>query len=229
MKLQNIIIWFLGMGLITLLGYLTYDWFSDRYVFYLNLAIIVCCYTLPFYVYSGTFGFREEFEGEVPSTGVRIYILWSYIFMALSMIALGKFLHLSFLWQLFFHLSFLFLVVIGLLLANASVTRLGAVSNQSIMKQKNKEELTIVAHKALLIATNNKSMDPSILSDLINFVEKIAYITPSNSSAAQIIESELQESISTLATLISSRAENESISNSLEKAKNILSQRMKIY
>ncbi len=229
MKLQNIIIWFLGLGIITLLGYLVYDWFCDSRVFYLNCAVIICCYTLPFYVYSGTFGLREEFEDEVPSTGVRVYIFWSYVFLALSVVVVGSLLYLSFLWQLFFHLVLLFFVVIGLLLANASVTRLETVSNQSVVKHASEDELIGGARKALLMASNSKSQDPAFISDLTKFVEKVSCITPSNSSAAQLLESELLVAITSLTTLISSDVEKDTINQSLEKAKTILSHRMRTY
>ena len=229
MKTSNIIIWLLGVGLIVFLCVLVSDLFEDKNVLYLDGCVLIFSYTLSLYVYGGLYVSREEFASDVPATGVKMYTLGTYCTLAIVCILIGYRFTIDFRWQLFFQLCLLVFVVVGMLLANASVNRLASVANESQKRHAYVDNLSVVVQQIQLAASLNNSLDPAIKQDISKFVERVSYISPSNSQTAKMLESSLANSVSSLSSLLSTGGSDEQISRELDNAKTILAQRIKTY
>ena len=229
MKTSNLIIWLIGIGLIAFLSFLVSDFFKDKSILLLDTAVLMIIYTLALYIYGGLFASQEEFASDVPATGVKLYSFWAYCPLALLCIFYGYAYEIPFNWQLFIQACFLFLLIVGLFISNASVERLAEVSNKSQVRHASTDNLSAIAQQMKLAASLNKSIDPELQKDISRFVERVGYISPSNSPAAIMQEEMLRSSIGHLASLVQSNAPIDQLLKELEDAKTILSQRIKTY
>ena len=229
MKLSNLLIWLVGVGLIIVLSFLVSDLFEDKSILLLDTAVLMIIWTLALYVYGGLFVSQEEFTSDVPATGVKLYTLWTYCSLALLCIFAGFAYQIPFKWQLFIQACFLFLFIIGMIISNASVERMTEVANKSQVKHASKDNLSAMAQQMKLAASLNRFINPDIQKEIAKFVERVGYISPSNSPAAVMQEEMLRSSIGHLTTLAQSNAPIEQLLTELEDAKTILSQRIKTY
>ena len=229
MKLSNILIWLIGIGLIVVLSVLVSGLFEDKSVLLLDTAVLMICWTLALYIYGGLFVSQEEFASDVPATGVKLYSLWTYCPLAFLCIFVGYAYKIPFKWQLFIQACFLFLFIIGLIISNASVERLTEVANKSQVRHASKDNLSALAQQMKLAASLNHSIDQEIQKEISKFAERVGYISPSNSPAAILQEDMLRSSIGHLSSLVQSNAPIDQLLKELEDAKTILSQRIKTY
>ena len=167
MKLSNLLIWLIGIGLIVVLCVLVSGLFEEKSILLLDTAVVMICWTLVLYVYSGLFVSQEEFASDVPATGVKLYSLWVYCPLAFLCIFAGVAYKIPFKWQLFIQACFLFLFIIGLIISNASVERLATVANKSQMRHASKDNLSALAQQMKLAASLNKTIDPEIQKERI--------------------------------------------------------------
>ena len=229
MKISNLIVWLLGIGLIVFLCVLVSDFFVDKRVLYLDGFVLIFTYSLGLFVYGGLFVSKEEFVNEVPATGVKMFTLGIYSTLAIIWILVGFRFEVPFKWQLFIHLCLVATVIVGMLLADASVKRLAKVADESRRKHAYVDNLSASVQQIQLAASLNSSLDPTLKIEISKFVERVNYISPSNSSTAKLLEATLTNSVTSLLALINSGEANEKISCELEKANTILSQRIKTY
>lgn len=229
MKISNFFIWLLGVGLIVFLCVLLSGAFEDKKVLYLDGTILVIAYTLALYVYGGLFVSTEKFASDVPATGVKLYALWTYIPVVLSCIVMGYANKISFNWQLFLQVCFLFLFIVWLVVANASVNRMTEVASKSQVRHANTDMLAAKAAQMKLAASLNKSIDSDIQKEISKFVERVGYVSPSSSAAANMQENMLSSSIDRILSLVNSNASIDQLLSELENAKTILSQRLRTY
>ena len=229
MNKSKLFIWLTGIVLIVFLAVLVSGLFEDKSILLLDTVVLMISYSLALYIYGGLFVSQEEFASDVPATGVKMYTLWTYCPLAFLCIIFGYAYKVPFKWQLFIQACFLFLFIIGLIISNASVERLTKVANKSQERHASTDNLFTVAQQMKLVASLNKTIDSEIQKDISKFVERVGYISPSNSQAAVMQEDMLRNSISHLVSLIQSNAPLEKLSNELENAKTILSQRIKTY
>ena len=229
MKLSNLLIWLIGIGLIIVLSVLVSGLIEDKSVLLLDTVVLMICWTLALYVYGGLFVSQEEFASDVPAIGVKLYSLWTYCPLAILCIFAGYAYKIPFKWQLFIQACFLFLFIIGLIISNASVERLTVVANKSQERHVSKDNLSALAQQMKLVASLNHSIDPEIQKEISKFTERVGYISPSNTPAAVMQEEMLRNSMGHLTTLAQSNAPVDQLLKELEDAKTILSQRMKTY
>lgn len=229
MKLSNLLIWLIGIGLIIVLSVLVSGLFEDISILLLDTAVLMVCWTLALYVYGGLFVSQKEFASDVPATGVKLYTLWTYCPLAFLCILAGIAYQIPFKWQLFIQACFLFLFIIGLIISNASVERMTEVANKSQVRHASKDNLSAIAQQMKLAASLNRSIDPEIQKEIAKFVERVGFISPSNSPAAVMQEEMLRNSMGHLTTLAQSNAPEDQLLKELEDAKTILSQRIKTY
>ena len=229
MKLSNLLIWLIGIGLIVVFSVLVSGLFEDKSVLLLDTTVLMICWTLALYVYGGLFVSQEEFASDVPATGVKLYSLWTYCPLAILCIFVGYAYQIPFNWQLLIQACFLFLFIIGLIISNASVERLTAVANKSQVRHASKDNLSALAQQMKLAASLNHSIDMEIQKEISKFAERVGYISPSNSPAAILQEDMLRSSIGHLSSLVQSNAPIDQLLKELEDAKSILSQRIQTY
>ena len=229
MKLSNIIIWLTGIGLIAFLCVLVSSLFEDKSILLLDAVVLIICWTLALYIYGGLFVSKEEFASDVPAMGVKLYSLWTYCPLAFLCIYAGYVYKIPFKWQLFIQACLLFLFIIGLVISNASVRRLEVVANNSQVRHASKDNLSSLAQQMGLAASLNHSIDPEIQKEISKFVERVGYISPSDSPAAILQEDMLRSSIGHLTSMVQSNASIDQLLKGLEDAKTILSQRIKTY
>lgn len=229
MKISNFFIWLIGVGLIVLLCVLLSGAFQDRTVLILDGTILVIAYTLFLYVYGGLFVSTDKFASDVPATGVKLYALWSYVPLVLSCMAVGYAYKISFNWQLFLQACLLFVFVVWLIVANASVNRMSEVATKSQVRHSNTDMLVAKAAQMQLAVSLNKSISSDIQAEISKFVERVGYVSPSSSAAANMQESLLNSSIDRIMSLVNSNASNDQLIAELDNAKTILSQRLRTY
>ena len=229
MKISSFFIWLIGVGLIVLLCVLLSSAFQDRSVLILDGTVLVIAYTLSLYVYGGLFVSTDSFASDVPATGVKLYVLWSYVPLVLLCMAMGYAYKISFSWQLFLQACLLFAFVVGLIVANASVNRMAEVATKSQVRHANTDTLSAKAAQMQLAVSLNKSISPEIQTEISKFVERIGYVSPSSSAAATMHENMLSSSIDRILSLANSNASIDQLLAELENAKTILSQRLKTY
>lgn len=229
MKISNFFIWLTGVGLIILLCVLLSGAFQDNKVLILDGTVLVIAYTLALYVYGGLFVSTEEFASDVPATGVKLYALWTYVPLVFSCIVMGYAYRISFNWQLFLQACFLFVFVVWLIVANASVNRMSEVATKSQVRHANTDMLAAKAAQMKLAASLNRSISADIQTEISKFVERVGYVSPSGSAAANMQENMLSSSIDRILLLVNSNASTDQLVAELEDAKTILSQRMKTY
>lgn len=229
MNKSKLFIWLTGIGLIVFLAVLLSGLFEDKSILLLDTVVLMIIYTLALYIYGGLFVSQEEFASDVPATGVKMYTLWTYFPIAILCIIGGYAYNVPLKWQLFIQACLLFLFIIGLIISNASVERLTKVANKSQAKHASTDNLYAMAQQMKLGASLNKTIDSEIQKDISKFVERVGYISPSNSQTAVMQEDMLRSSISHMVSLIQSNSPLEELSNELENAKTILSQRIKTY
>jgi len=229
MKLSNFFIWLIGIGLIVFLSVLVSGYFDDQSILLLDTAVLMICWTLALYIYGGLFVSQEKFASEVPATGVKLYSLWAYCPLAFTCIYVGYAYKIPFKWQLFIHICFLFLFIIGIIVSNASVERLNVVASKSQVRHTSKDNLLAMAQQMKLAASLNKTIDSEVQKEIAKFAERVSYISPSDSPAAMMQEDMLKSCIGHLASLVQSNAPIEQLLKELEDAKTILSQRIKTY
>lgn len=229
MKYSKFIIWLVGIGLIVFLSVLVSSLFEEKSILLLDTAVLIISYTLALYIYGGLFASQEEFASDVPATGVKMYALWLYCPLAFLCIIFGYVYKIPFNWQLFIQACFLFLIIIGLIISNASVERLTEVANKSQTRHATTDNLSAMAQQMRLAASLNKTIDPEIQKEISKFAERVGYISPSNSPAAVMQEDMLRSSIGHLASLVQSNAPLDQLLKELEDAKTILSERIKTY
>ena len=172
---------------------------------------------------------QEEFARDVPAAGVRIPFLWLYATLSLAGIGVGILYSISFSWQTFYQLCFLFLMTIGLLLSKASTERLHHLANTSHKRQQPKNLLVDIGQQLRIAASVNTSIDDDLNTRINKLAERIGYISPSTTAAAQGLEKKLKDSIVRIQELLSNGGNTETISAELEKAQTVLSQRLKTY
>ena len=229
MKNSKIIIWLIGVGLIALLSVLSASLFRELRLLLLDSVVLICVYSLFIYVYGGLYYDREEFARDVPAAGVRIPALWLYTTLSLIGIVIGIIRPISFSWQTFYQLCFIFLMMIGLFLGKASTERLHQVADASMQRQQSKEQLVDVGQQLRIAASVNTSLDANLKTRVNKLVERIGYISPSTTPTAKGLEESLRGSVAQLQNLLNSSASTETISAELEKALTLLSQRLKTY
>ena len=229
MKNSNIIIWLLGVGLIVILCVLLAGYFNELRLLLLDGGVLICVYSLFIYVYGGLYYDREEFARDVPAAGVRIPALWLYSTLALTGIVAGYAYSVSFSWQTFYQMCFLFLMTVGLLLGKASTERLHQVANNSQQLQQSKEQLVSVAQHLRVAASVNTSIDADLKARISRLSERIGYISPSTSPMAKGLEDSLRGSVKQLQDMLNSGASVDTLSGELQKAETLLSQRLKTY
>ncbi len=229
MKTSNFFIWLIGVGLIILLCVLLSDAFQDKKVLTLDGTVLVITYTLALYIYGGLFVSTEKFASDVPATGVKMYALWTYVPLVFSCIVMGYKYNLSFNWQLFLQACLLFVFVVWLIVANASVNRMSEVVTKSQVRHSNTDMLAAKGAQMKLAASLNKSISSDIQTEISKFVERVGYISPSSSAAASMQENMLSSSMDRIISIVNSNASIDQLYAELENAKTILSQRMKTY
>jgi len=229
MNISKLIIWLLGVGIIVFLSVLANGLFEDNRVLFLDVLVLIIDYSLMVFVYGELFLSREKFAAGVPGLGVKFYTYGFYSICAIVFIFLGLILQIPFYWQLFIQVCLLALVVGGLLFSNASDDALGRVANQSQSRHANTDNLALVAQQLQLSASLSHSLDSVVKSEIQKMSERVGYITPSSSSAAHLQEDLLRNSINSLITLVNTNAPVGQVYTELEKAKEILSQRLKTY
>ena len=229
MKISNFFIWLTGVGLILLLCVLLSGAFQDNKVLILDGTVLVIAYTLALYVYGGLFVSTEKFASDVPATGVKMYALWTYVPLVFSCIVMGYAYRISFNWQLFLQACFLFVFVVWLIVANASVNRMSEVATKSQVRHANTDMLAAKAAQMKLAASLNKSIKPDIQTEISKFVERVGYVSPSSSAAANMQENMLSSSIDRILSLVNTNASIDQLLAELENAKTLLSQRLKTY
>lgn len=229
MKNSNIIIWLLGVGLIVILCVLLAGYFNELRLLLLDGGVLICVYSLFIYVYGGLYYDREEFARDVPAAGVRIPALWLYSTLALTGIVAGYAYSVSFSWQTFYQMCFLFLMIIGLLLGKASTERLHQVANNSQQLQQSKEQLVSLAQHLRVAASVNTSIDAELKASISRLSERIGYISPSTSPMAKGLEDSLRGTVKQLQDMLNSGASLDTLSGELQKAETLLSQRLKTY
>lgn len=229
MKNSKIIIWLMGVGLIILLCVLSAGLFRDMRLLLLDGGVLICIYSLFIYVYGGLYFDREEFARDVPAAGVRIPTLWLYATLSLAGIIIGILYSISFSWQSFYQLCFLFLMTTGLLLGKASTDRLHHVADTSQNRQQSKEKLADAAQQLRIAASVNTSIDSDLKTRINKLAERIGLISPSTTPAAKGLEESLKGSVVQIQDLLNSGENMETISVEVEKALAILSQRLKTY
>ena len=229
MKISNFFIWLIGVGLIVLLCVLLSGAFEDKKVLILDGSVLVITYTLALYVYGGLFVSTEKFASDVPATGVKMYALWTYVPLVFSCIVMGYAYRVSFNWLLFLQACFLFVFVVWLIVANASVNRMSEVATKSQVRHANTDMLAAKAAQMKLAASLNKSISPDIQTEISKFVERVGYVSPSSSAAANMQENMLSSSIDRILSLVNSNASIDQLLSELENAKTILSQRLRTY
>lgn len=229
MKNSNIIIWLLGVGLIVILCVLLAGYFNELRLLLLDGGVLICVYSIFIYVYGGLYYDREEFARDVPAAGVRIPALWLYSTLALTGIVAGYAYSVSFSWQTFYQMCFLFLMIIGLLLGKASTERLHQVANNSQQLQQSKEQLVSLAQHLRVAASVNTSIDAELKASISRLSERIGYISPSTSPMAKGLEDSLRGTVKQLQDMLNSGASLDTLSGELQKAETLLSQRLKTY
>ena len=165
----------------------------------------------------------------MPATGVKMYALWTYVPLIFSCIVMGYAYRVSFNWQLFLQACFLFVFVVWLIVANASVNRMSEVATKSQVRHANTDMLAAKAAQMKLAASLNKSISPDIQTEISKFVERVGYVSPSSSAAANMQENMLSSSIDRIMSLVNSNASIDQLLSELENAKTILSQRLRTY
>ena len=229
MNKSKLFIWLTGIGLIVFLAVLVSGLFEDKSILLLDTVVLMIIYTLSLYIYGGLFVSQEEFASDVPATGVKMYTLWTYCPLAILCVICGYAYKIPLKWQLFIQACLLFLFIIGLIISNASVERLAKVENKSKERHASIDNLSTLAQQMKLAASLNKNIDSETQKDISKFVERVGYISPSNTPAAIMQADMLRSSISHLVSLVQSNAPLEELINELENAKTILSQRIKTY
>lgn len=229
MKNSNIIIWLLGVGLTVILCVLLAGYFNELRLLLLDGGVLICVYSLFIYVYGGLYYGREEFARDVPAAGVRIPALWLYSTLALTGIVAGYAYSVSFSWQTFYQMCFLFLMIVGLLLGKASTERLHQVANNSQQLQQSKEQLVSLAQHLRVVASVNTSIDAELKASISRLSERIGYISPSTSPMAKGLEDSLRGTVKQLQDMLNSGASLDTLSGELQKAETLLSQRLKTY
>jgi MFS family permease len=229
MKNSNIIIWLLGVGLIVILCVLLAGYFNELRLLLLDGGVLICVYSLFIYAYGGLYYDREEFARDVPAAGVRIPALWLYSTLALTGIVAGYAYSVSFSWQTFYQMCFLFLMIVGLLLGKASTERLHQVANNSQQLQQSKEQLVSLAQHLRVAASVNTSIDAELKASISRLSERIGYISPSTSPMAKGLEDSLRGTVKQLQDMLNSGASLDTLSGELQKAETLLSQRLKTY
>lgn len=229
MKISKLIIWLLGTGMIILLCFLVSDFFSDKRILYLDGTVLIVLYSLLLHVYGGLYVSEEDFSNEMPATGVKFYVLWTYISLAILCVFYGFTFWIPFKWQLFIQTCLLFLVLIGLLVSKAAINKLAEVDEKSNKRHANTESLADLAQQMQLSASLSKSLHPAILEDVQKLAERVGFVTPSSSSAAATQEGLLRDIINRIISLVTADSPTEQISGELENAKRVLSQRIKSY
>ena len=229
MKISNFFIWLTGVGLIILLCVLLSDAFQDKKVLILDGTVLVIAYTLALYVYGGLFVSTEKFASDVPATGVKLYALWTYVPLIFSCIAMGYAYKVSLKWQLFLQACLLFVFVVWLIVANASVNRLSEVAAKSQVRHEKTDMLAAKATQMKLAASLNKSIGSEIQTEISKLVERVGYVSPSSSAEASMQEDMLSSSIDRIMSLAKSNAPIDQLLAEIENAKTILSQRLRTY
>ena len=229
MKISNFFIWLIGVGLIVFLCVLLSGAFQDKKVLILDGSVLVIVYTLALYVYGALFVSTEKFASDVPATGVKLYALWTYVPLVFSCIVMGYAYKVSFNWQLFLQACFLFVFVLWLIVANASVNRMADVATKSQLRHANTDMLAAKAAQMKLAASLNKSISSDTQTEISKFAERVGYVSPSSSTAANMQENMLSSSIDRILSLVNTNASIDQLLAELENAKTILSQRLKTY
>lgn len=229
MKYLNLIVWGIGVGLIILLCILSAGLFDDSRLLLLDGGVLVCAYTLFIYVYGGLFYRREEFARDVPAAGVRIPTLWLYVALSVIGIVLGFVYSVSFSWQTFYQLCFLFFMIVGLLLGNASAERLHKVANASQQRGQSKEHLVALAQQLCITASLHTAIDAELRDRINKLSERMAYISPSNTPAATSLEHSLKSTVLQIQEALDNGADASTLTLMVEKATTLLSQRIKTY
>ena len=229
MKISNFFIWLIGVGIIVFLCVLLSGAFQDKKVLILDGSVLVIAYTLALYVYGALFVSTEKFASDVPATGVKLYALWTYVPLVFSCIVMGYAYKVSFNWQLFLQACFLFVFVLWLIVANASVNRMADVATKSQVRHANTDMLAAKAAQMKLAASLNKSISSDILTDISKFAERVGFVSPSSSATAIMQENMLINSIDRILSLVNSNASIDQLLAELENAKTILSQRLRTY
>ena len=103
------------------------------------------------------------------------------------------------------------------------------VATKSQVRHANTDMLAAKAAQMKLAASLNKSISPDIQTEISKFVERVGYVSPSSSAAANMQENMLSSSIDRIMSLVNSNASIDQLLSELENAKTILSQRLRTY
>lgn len=227
--MKSILLWLIGVALIVFLCFLSKDLLEDQNILYLDGGALICCYTLWLYTIGILFAPKEVFSDNVSSTGINMFTFSTYVCLVFLGIFIGYWYHLSFGIQLFYQLCFLFVVFLGALASNAASQKIVSVSTQSEMRHQTKNDLLLLAQQIQYSSSVNHSLPNNIKENIDKIVERIGYISPSDSDLAKAQEEKLNESLWRLSKLMTDTPVIERIDQEIELTNDILKQRIKTY
>ena len=228
MQYTRYIVGALGIVLIIALGFLLQDQFSDVKVLVLDVAVVIAAYIVSIYIFTRFTCNTDSFADNVPGLGVNMYFVVFYIVLAIIGILLGTFVQISFKWQLFYQMVFMVLLASGVLTGQAANQRQNHVVQNSESINKSKEQLLANA-QLLKVASLSNVTDNHLREGINKFVERVNYLSPSQSEVARTLEEELLSSITQMQTLVKQGDDAGAIVQELEKANQILKQRIQTY
>lgn len=229
MKYIRFVVWAVAICLIALLCVLASGVFADVRVLILDGVVLACAVTMLGYAYGLLFASSEDFSRSMPSVGVAMPAARIYASLAIVGIVVGLVLNIPFLWQLFGQLCFLFVAVLSLLSARASAARLNQVEQLSNQRQQPREQLAALALQLQTASLSNPIVGDARRAAIGKLVERVGYISPSSTTAAIGLENQLSTSLKQLLQLLSTSAPAGQIDDELERAQQLLTQRIRTY
>lgn len=224
-KTSGLIVWLMGLALIAAFCVMVADRFDNQNVLVLDGVVAAVVYTVALFNFTSWMRPSEEFAQGVPSVGVNIYVATTYVVLAVLGVVIGLVAPLSFKWQLLLQACFAFVLVAGTMTGFFANERLSTVAEKSRLNHLATDQLKQQAQQLKLQTLGLQDAD--VKEALAKLVERVGYISPSQSAMAQQLEEKLSASLRHIATM--GTDDKGALLQEIDQAQAILKQRMATY
>ncbi len=227
MKHANIIITIAGLAFIGVLAWFVSPWFTDIKVLVLDAVVVAVAFLTFVYATDNIFMRSKDFSRSMASTGVNIYVSSAYILLSLAGVVVGLWLQDYFKWQVLYQALFAAVLFFGLAVGKFSDKRMDEVAAASAAGAASRDTLKDLGGRLEVEAGLSATLCDDTKKRIRRLVERIAYITPSDSPAAALLEDKLAAALNNLAADVARGATDDEMEQTLTNAENVVSQRIR--
>jgi hypothetical protein len=164
-------------------------------IFWLDLSVVCLVFIVTVFTASWFFGINLDFEEQIGGLGILLIQIRIYSLFALTIIIIGYLVEARFLYQLFFQLAAVFLLLIGYFFSQISLNKSLSVQREQNIDRNGKEQILNAINQFEILISSNSANFGTEKQKIDKIKETVRYFSPTNSQLASQLDSEILSTI----------------------------------